>query len=332
LTYPKQTQINIIGAHAFQDTGLTDIAIDLTASYYDTGIGEYAFADCAKLKSVRLTNSAYLGQAAFQCCTALTSVTLPNKSSYAYPETFSGCTSLSGIAIPPKVWMLNDGMFRNCTSLTGIDLQDYADDKSQLDRLGSEVFDGCIGLSSLVIPSSITSLMQIDENFLRGSSVRKITFKGLSDDVFASKYTEHHSFKTVNGYVTALEQAKTVIKDALARNIPMVLITCKNSIEDDRISDHDVCQTLSKLLTSAEWLNYVNSNKDRCYFIAASYINDIDLWWLITDPNTGNGNPLKGVYSNSSTRYAKLFAVYRDSNGKTSIAKWPETDNVSDLI
>ena len=46
----------------------------MTASYYDTGIGECAFADCKRLRSVRLTNSAYLGWSAFKDCTALTSV------------------------------------------------------------------------------------------------------------------------------------------------------------------------------------------------------------------------------------------------------------------
>lgn len=183
---------------------MTDIAIDLTASYYDTGIGEYAFAGCARLKSVRLTNSAYLGQAAFKDCTALTSVYLPNKSSYAYPETFSGCTSLASIDIPPKVWMLNDGMFRNCRSLTAVNLQDYADDKSQLDRLGADVFDGCTALTSLDVPTSITSLVQINENFLRGSSIRKIVFNGLPDDVFRSQYTESHTVK-VDGYVTGMD-------------------------------------------------------------------------------------------------------------------------------
>ena len=97
--------------------------------------------------------------------------------------------------------MLNDGMFRNCTSLTAVELQDYVNNRSVLDRLGSDVFDGCSVLSSLVIPPSISSLIQIDENFLRGSSIRKITFSGLPDDVFATGHTEN-SFSTVNGYVT----------------------------------------------------------------------------------------------------------------------------------
>ena len=324
MAYPKQTQINIIGAHAFHGTGLTDIAIDLTASYYDTGIGEYAFADCAKLKSVRLTNSAYLGQAAFQGCTALTSITLPNKSSYAYPETFSGCTSLSSITIPPKVWMLNDGMFRNCTALTGIDLQDYADNKSQLDRLGSEVFDGCIGLSSLVIPSSITSLMQIDENFLRGSSIRKITFNGLSDDVFASKYVEQHSYKTENGYITDMNQAKKAIEDALKRHIPMVLVTCKKSIKDDVTSDCGFCQILAKILNSKKWLNFMNSYKNNCYFIEASYQKSESFWRMVSNPSTSRekNNPLKGVYESENNLYAKLFAIYKGENGKVNKATW----------
>jgi hypothetical protein len=100
--------------------------------------------------------------------------------------------------------MLNDGMFRNCRALTAVDIQDTADNKSLLDRLGSEVFYGCDSLTSLVVPSSITSLVQINENFLQGSSIKKITFNGLSDDVFVSKYTEQHNYKTENGYITTM--------------------------------------------------------------------------------------------------------------------------------
>ena len=331
LTYPKQTQINVIGAHAFHGTALTDIAIDLTASYYDTGIGEYAFADCTSLKSVRLTNSAYLGYAAFQGCTALTSVILPNNSSYAYPETFSGCTSLQRIDIPPKVWMLNDGMFRNCTSLTAVELQDYVNNRSVLDRLGSDVFDGCSVLSSIVIPPSISSLIQIDENFLRGSSIRKITFSGLPDDIFTSGHTEN-SFSTVNGYVTQLDPAKKVIEDALDRNIPMVLVTCKKSIQEDITSDCGICRALARMLNDKAWLNYMDSNKDKCYFIEASYKDNIDLWRLISYPSRSKDNPLNGIYNKDSGTYAKLLVIYKNPNGKVSSTAWSGTGYVNKLI
>jgi hypothetical protein len=95
LAYPKHTQVNTIGAHAFQNTGLTDIAIDLTASQYGAGVGEFAFAGCTKLKNVRLTRTAYIGRQAFDGCTALTSVSLPNSQGYYYPEAFANCTALT---------------------------------------------------------------------------------------------------------------------------------------------------------------------------------------------------------------------------------------------
>lgn len=58
--------------------------------------------------------------AAFEYCTGLTSISLPDGMYYIKSSTFAGCSSLKTVTIPASVFIYGDYAFANCTGLTSI--------------------------------------------------------------------------------------------------------------------------------------------------------------------------------------------------------------------
>ena len=65
---------------------------------------------------------------------------------------FDGCTSLASITIPDSVTSIGDFAFNICTSLASITIPD------SVTEIGSGAFSLCIGLTDITIPNSVTSI------------------------------------------------------------------------------------------------------------------------------------------------------------------------------
>ena len=96
-----------------------------------TDIGSSAFDDCTSLKTVTIPNGVtYIDYCTFSGCASLTSITIPDSVTYIYDDAFSDCTSLISITIPDSVTYIGGETFRGCTSLTAINVatgnQNYA--------------------------------------------------------------------------------------------------------------------------------------------------------------------------------------------------------------
>lgn len=128
-----------------------DITIPATLDGYAvTGIGEYAFEECTELTNVALPDSlTNIGYAAFAYCTGLASVHFPDSMNDIRGQAFEGCTSLTSITIPNGVTSIGY-LFYGCTNLASVTLPD------SLTNIGDGTFGGCTALTSITIPDSVT--------------------------------------------------------------------------------------------------------------------------------------------------------------------------------
>lgn len=115
-------------------------------------IGDHAFEYCSALTFVAIPNSVTsIGDSAFSNCDALTSISIPN-SVTSFGSAFGGCSTLSSITIPNSVTSIEDWTFNSCSALTSVTIP------NSVTTIGGWAFYGCSGLTSVIIGNSVTSI------------------------------------------------------------------------------------------------------------------------------------------------------------------------------
>lgn len=117
------------------------------------GISANAFQNCSGLTSVNIPNSVLgIGNRAFEGCSGLPTITIPNKVSSIGIGAFRDCTDLLSAIIGNSVTNIGELAFDNCISLQSIDIP------NSVTTIGHQAFSGCTGLTSVIIPNSVTSI------------------------------------------------------------------------------------------------------------------------------------------------------------------------------
>ena len=119
----------------------------------DTDIGEKAFDGCTSLTSIAIPDSVTsIGYYAFHKCTGLTSITIPNGVTNMGSYAIYDCDSLISVIIGDGVTNMGDGAVSYCDSLTSIVIGNSVTD------IGSSAFRGCTSLTSVTIPDSVINM------------------------------------------------------------------------------------------------------------------------------------------------------------------------------
>ena len=100
----------------------TDIIIPTTYNGLPvTTIGYSAFEDCSNLTSVMIPNSVTsINTAAFCRCSGLTSITIPDSVTSIGEYAFEDCSGLTYVVISSSVISIDEGAFRGCSGLTRV--------------------------------------------------------------------------------------------------------------------------------------------------------------------------------------------------------------------
>ena len=152
-TWPYQVKVNVAA-----NATITTVNIPATVSYdgttYNvTSIGNNAFNGCSSLTSITIPNSVTsIGEEAFESCNSLTSITIPNSVTSIGVEAFYACWSLTSVTIPNSVTSIGNRVFQYCSSLTSITIP------NSVTYIGQSAFKGCSSLTSITIPNSVTSI------------------------------------------------------------------------------------------------------------------------------------------------------------------------------
>ncbi len=149
-------------------------ASDATIPSTVTSIGEFAFAYCFNIRTVRIDSViTKVGSGAFECCNSLESVYFDpsnqaQSDGYIFEEcqnlrqlTFGNtgtviplsfcknCTSLQEIVIPDNITQVSTDAFLGCTSLERAVLG------SGIERIATSMFEGCTSLKEVALPESL---------------------------------------------------------------------------------------------------------------------------------------------------------------------------------
>lgn len=187
--------VNTITSNTFKNfTSLTEINIPSSV----TSIGSEAFYSCTSLTSVTIPGSVTaIGYNAFKNCTSLTSVIIESGVASIGSSVFEGCSNLSSVILPESLTTIGNGAFSDCTSLTSIVIPKgevaIADNAfigctnlisatfhcktigsylnagknvsleqviigNEVTTIGQSAFNNCVNITSINIPSSVTSI------------------------------------------------------------------------------------------------------------------------------------------------------------------------------
>ncbi len=214
---------------------------DLTFSLINGGT-EYSVSDCLETASGSLDIPSIhnglpvtsIGDEAFQYCSNLISVSIPETVISTGDRIFSGCSDLTSITIPDSVTSIGRGAFANCTALTSITIGD------NLTSIGMFAFHNT-GISFqysppdyiyYLISNSGNTAYLIDASDAGISSTQNIivpsTFLGASVTLIGDRAFYNNQFDLNS--ITIPESVTSIGDEAFARNQILNSITIPDSV------------------------------------------------------------------------------------------------------
>lgn len=187
------------------------------------GIYAEAFEDCTNLQSVELPNTIEkIGGYAFLNCSSLKSIVIPNSVRLLGADlgseghAFERCTSLESVTLSNSMTCLYFRTFGGCTKLRDITIP------NQIQEIRDQVFYGCSALEAITLPMGVKTIGSkafADCTRLVDVTNLALTPQTISDDTFTT-YGTLHVLKGLKGIYEAADGWKnfTIVDDARPNN------------------------------------------------------------------------------------------------------------------
>ena len=148
--------ISNIGRDAFKYCDKIDYNVYDNAYYIGNNDNPYVVLMKVKNKGITSCNindkCNHIYQNAFENCSDLKDLIIPNSIISIGSNAFSSCSNLTTIYIPNSVISINDNAFTNCRKMTSVNIPD------SVIEIGANAFKGCDGLKTATIGNSVTSI------------------------------------------------------------------------------------------------------------------------------------------------------------------------------
>lgn len=143
-------QPTVVSAYTFDTLGEHTVKYTLSDP---TSIGNNAFQNCSGLVEVTIPNSVTsIGYSAFRGCSGLTDVTILDSVTSIGANAFNSCSGLTSVTIGNSVTSIGGQAFYYCSGLISVTIPD------SVTSIGDGAFYGCTNLSSVTIGSGVTSI------------------------------------------------------------------------------------------------------------------------------------------------------------------------------
>ncbi len=188
-----------------------DIVIPASVTYENvnytvTSIGKNAFNNCSGLKSVVLPNTIKsIKDRAFYRCNNLGSITLPDQLISIDGQAFKGCSALVSVVIPASVAEIGTEAFGECTNLTSI----IVDSENKM-------FDSRNNCNAIIETPTNTLLMGCRTTLIP-PGVTTVKSRAFSDCSGLTSITTPSSLQTIEPY--AFQGCKNLVSVSLSSNV-----------------------------------------------------------------------------------------------------------------
>ena len=242
-----------------------------------TTIGNSAFNACSSLTSINIPESVTsIGSSAFCFCISLTSITIPNSVTSLGDRAFDSCgSSLTNVTLGNGISSIGAHTFYCCSGLTSITIPEG------VTNIDIYAFYGCSGLTSITIPEGVTN---IGKSAFKGCSSLDsiISLNTTPPTIYSSTFSDQYETATL--YAASTDYATAEYWENFTN---IVYDTSGNAIEDIAAEASTIRTVGNTIVITTE-----TAQTAQIYSLAGQLI----VKQVVTAGETCIGMPAGGVY------------------------------------
>ena len=221
----------------------------------------------------KVTTIAYM---AFQNCSSVESVTLPETVTEIERYAFQNCSSLNSIVLPGGLTTIGDGALSGCAALIDISIPD------SVTHIGREAFYSCASLANIELPEGITEIS--DLSFYACHSLKNVTLPENVTSVGVSAFSNCSGLTSVT-----LNENVTVISKSTFSYCPLLeYVYIPEGVTTIGISAFEECVSLANITIPESVTDIGDYAFFGCKNLADVYYSGTESMWSKIEIGEGN--------------------------------------------